>query len=95
MRMNDDVDADLPIRPVGAWADSRGNLYPTKTAALLVEIERVLGHFGTGESMAPGIARLLVSKRNELIPLLDAVDPEADLLEPISLEAEREKRKDA
>lgn len=94
--MNDDADAALPIRPVEAWSDSRGNLYPTKTAALLVEIERVLGHFGTGESMAPGIARLLVSKRHELIPLLDAVDPETpDLLEPISLEAEREKRKDA
>jgi len=94
--MSDDDDTALPIRPVEAWADSKGHLYPTKTAALLVEIERVLGHFGTGESMAPGIARLLVSKRHELIPLLDAVDPETpDLLEPISLEAEREKRKDA
>ena len=67
-----DGNSDIPVQPVQAWTDGRGHLYPTKEAALLVEIERVLGHFGTGESMAPGIARLIASKRDELVPLLTA-----------------------
>jgi hypothetical protein len=73
--MSDD-NPDIPVRSVQAWADGRGALYPTKEAALLVEIERVLGHFGTGDSMAPGIARLIAAKRDELIPLLSAFGPE-------------------
>lgn len=91
-RMNDD-DADIPVRPVQAWADGRGHLYPTKEAALLVEIERVLGHFGTGESMAPGIARLIASKRDELVPLLTAFGPET--VKAITLDLVREKRASA
>ncbi len=87
-------DDELPVRPVQAWIDGRGNLYPTKRAALLVEIERVLGHFGTGDSMAPGIARLIADKRHDLIPLLDALGPE-DKVEPISLDEAREKRGEA
>lgn len=82
-----DEDADIPVRPVQAWADGRGHLYPTKEAALLVEIERVLGHFGTGESMAPGIARLIASKRDELVPLLG---PET--VKAITLDLVRERR---
>jgi hypothetical protein len=73
--MSDD-NPDIPVRSVQAWAGGRGALYPTKEAALLVEIERVLGHFGTGDSMAPGIARLIAAKRDELIPLLSAFGPE-------------------
>ena len=90
-----DDDGDLPVKPVQAWADGRGNLYPTKEAALLVEIERVLGHFGKGESdsMAPGIARLIADKRHHLIPLLDAFGAEiAEAIEPISLDEVRERR---
>ncbi len=41
MRNNDE--ADLPIKAVQAWVDSKGHLYPTKEAALYVEIERLLG----------------------------------------------------
>lgn len=88
-------DDDLPVKPVQAWTDGRGNLYPTKEAALLVEIERVLGHFGKGESdsMAPGIARLIAEKRRHLMPLLDAFGPEtAEAMEPISLDEVRERR---
>lgn len=84
--------ADLPVRPVQAWTDGRGNLYPTKEAALLVEIERVLGHFGTGsgDSLVPGIARLIATKRHQLVPLLDAFGPETmEAIEPISLDAIR------
>jgi hypothetical protein len=57
---------------------------------LLVEIERVLGHFGTGESMAPGIARLIAAKRDELMPLLAAFGP--DTVKAISLDLARERR---
>ncbi len=87
--MNDE-DAEIPVRSVQAWADGRGKLYPTKEAALLVEIERVLGHFGTGESIAPGIARLIAAKRDELIPLLGAFEPET--VKTISLDLVRQKR---
>lgn len=72
--MTDSSDDDLPITPVQAWTDSKGQLHPTKEAALFVEIERLLGHVGTGESLAPGIARLLVERRNRLMPLLKAFD---------------------
>lgn len=75
--MRDEGEADLPIKSVRAWTDSKGQLHPTKEAALYVEIERLLGHVGTGESLAPGIARLLVERRDRLMPLLDAFD--ADL----------------
>ena len=81
---------DLPVKPVQAWADSRGHLYQTKAAALYVEIERLLGHVGTGESLAPGIARLLVSKRDQLSPLLEAFDDDAaEVLEAIPVPAAR------
>jgi hypothetical protein len=86
-------DADIPVRSVQAWTDGRGHLYPTKEAALLVEIERVLGHFGTGESMAPGIARLIASKRDELVPLLTAFGSET--VKAITLDLVRERRASA
>lgn len=85
-----DGESDIPVRAVQAWSDGRGHLYPTKEAALLVEIERVLGHFGTGESMAPGIARLIAAKRDELMPLLAAFGP--DTVKAISLDLARERR---
>jgi len=87
--------AELPVRPVQAWTDGRGNLYPTKEAALLVEIERVLGHSGatSADSLVPGIARLIASKRTQLVPLLEALGPETvDSIEPISLDAIRRLR---
>jgi len=83
-------ESGIPVREVQAWSDGRGHLYSTKEAALLVEIERVLGHFGTGESMAPGIARLIAAKRDELMPLLAAFGP--DTVKAISLDLARERR---
>ena len=72
------MSTDLPIAKVDAWRDGQGQLHPTKEAALLVEIERVLGRFGNAngsESLAPGLARLLVEKRAQLVPLLEAFGP--------------------
>jgi len=71
------IDADLPVKAVRAWVDSKGHLHPTKEAALYVEIERLLGHVGSGESLAPGIARLMVEKRGILIHLLEAFGAES------------------
>lgn len=88
--MNSNDGAGLPVKSVQAWTDGRGHLYPTKEAALLVEIERVLGHFGSGDSMAPGIARLIAAKRDELVPLLTAFGPET--VKAISLDLVRERR---
>jgi hypothetical protein len=68
--------AALPIQPVQAWTDSTGALHPTKDAALTVELERALGRIGQGEaSIAPGIAKMLVEKRDTIIPLLAAFGP--------------------
>ncbi len=79
-------DVDLPIKPVQAWVDSKGHLHPTKEAALYVEIERLLGHVGSGESLAPGIARTLVEKRGQLALLLGAFEPETgEVIEAIPL----------
>jgi len=83
--MRNQDDADLPIKAVQAWIDSKGHLYPTKEAALYVEIERLLGHVGTGESLAPGIARVLVEKRDRLMPLLKAFGAGAEVIEAIPL----------
>ncbi|MCW6533068.1 hypothetical protein [Sphingomonas lycopersici] len=84
MRNNDEADL-LPIKAVQAWVDSKGHLYPTKEAALYVEIERLLGHVGTGESLAPGIARVLVEKRDRLMPLLKAFGAASEVIEAIPL----------
>lgn len=74
--MSEDGDGDgLPIKPVQSWVDSKGHFHPTKEAALFNEIERLLGHVGAGESLAPGIARVLVEKRRQLVPLLNAFEP--------------------
>lgn len=72
------MSADLPVAEVPAWEDSAGQLHRTKEAALLVEIERVLGRFGNtagSESLTPGLARLLVEKRAQVAPLLEAFGP--------------------
>jgi len=70
--MYDVIEADLPVKAVRAWVDSRGCFHSTKEAALYVEIERLLGHVGSGDSLAPGIARLMVEKRGTLVQLLEA-----------------------
>lgn len=71
--------AALPIQPVQAWADSTGAMHSTKEAALTSELVRALGHVGNGEGMAPGIAKMLVEKRDQIMPLLAAFDvPEGD-----------------
>lgn len=89
--MRSNVDADLPIKPVQAWIDSKGHLFPTKEAALYVEIERLLGHVGSGESLAPGIARLMVEKRGTLIFLLEAFGADgAEVIEAISFVKSKE-----
>jgi hypothetical protein len=71
--------APLPIREVPAWTDSTGALHPSKDAALTVELERALGRIGQGEtSIAPGIAKMLVEKRDQIIPLLAAFEAEGE-----------------
>ncbi len=84
--MSIDSVEDLPIKRVYAWIDGKGQLHATKEAALYVEIERLLGHVGTGESLAPGIARTLVEIRDRLMPLLDAFDSDVpEIIEAIPL----------
>lgn len=83
--MHEVIDADLPIKAVRAWLDSKGHLHPTKDAALYAEIERLLGHLGSGESLAPGIARLMVEKRETLINLLSAFGTRAEEIDVIPL----------
>ena len=63
------------ITAVEAWRDSTGTIHPTKEAALFVEITRALGRVGNGDSLAPGLAKVIVEQRAVLVPLLEAFGP--------------------
>jgi hypothetical protein len=59
--------------PCQQWtADGVGSIHPTKEEAVMAEIEALLGKIGngSGESLTPGIARTIVSNRDQLIPIL-------------------------
>lgn len=48
------------------YFDDRGNFYKTPEAATLSDLERLLGKIGDGDSLAPGIAHLLLERRAEI-----------------------------
>ncbi len=71
-----DMAPALPT-PIEAWQDSTGAIHGTKSAALTVEIERVLGRTGNGGSLTPGLAQKIIEQRELLVPLLQAFGPVA------------------
>jgi hypothetical protein len=49
-----------------AYADNKGRLHATANAATLSDLACILGKIGDGDSLAPGIATLLLEKRSEI-----------------------------
>ena len=48
------------------YFDDKGIFFKTPEAATLSDLERLLGKIGDGDSLAPGIAHLLLEKRTEI-----------------------------
>jgi len=46
--------------------DSKGNFFRNPEEATMSDIAALLGQIGEGESLAPGIAHLLLEKRSDL-----------------------------
>lgn len=49
-----------------AFVDGKGRLHATANAATLSDLACLLGKIGDGDSLAPGIATLLLEKRGEI-----------------------------
>lgn len=55
----------MAIRGVG-YFDSRGHFFKTPDEATLSDLAALLGRMGEGDSLAPGIAKILFDKRDEI-----------------------------
>ncbi len=49
-----------------AYFDKKGQYYRTPEEATVSDLAGLLGRVGEGESLAPGIAHILLEKRNEI-----------------------------
>ena len=66
-----------------AYFDSRGLYHKTPEDATLSDLASLLGKIGDGESLAPGIAHMLLDRRTEL----DRIFAEHDALKQAEDEA--------
>jgi hypothetical protein len=48
------------------YFDSRGQYFKTPDEAVVSDLASLLGRIGEGDSLAPGIARILIDKRAEI-----------------------------
>jgi hypothetical protein len=55
----------MATRGVG-YFDGKGNYFRTPDEATLSDLAGLLGRMGEGDSLAPGIARILFDKRDEI-----------------------------
>jgi hypothetical protein len=55
----------MAVRGVGFF-DSKGQYYKTPHEATLSDLAGLLGRMGDGDSLAPGIAKILFEKRREI-----------------------------
>lgn len=46
--------------------DTRGNYYKTPEDATISDLAGILGKIGEGDSLAPGIAQMLLDRRSEI-----------------------------
>ena len=56
------------------YFDRKGNFFKSPRDATASDIARILGQIGEGESLAPGIAQMLLDKREELEDLFKEHD---------------------
>jgi hypothetical protein len=55
----------MAVRGIG-YFDSKGQYFKTPQEATLSDLAALLGRMGDGDSLAPGIAKILYDKRREL-----------------------------
>jgi hypothetical protein len=55
----------MAVRGVG-YFDSKGQYFKTPHEATLSDLAGLLGRMGDGDSLAPGIAKILFEKRREI-----------------------------
>jgi hypothetical protein len=55
----------MAVRGIG-YFDGRGQYFKTPQEATLSDLAALLGRMGDGDSLAPGIAKILFDKRREL-----------------------------
>jgi hypothetical protein len=48
------------------YFDSKGQYYKTPNEATISDLSNLLGRVGDGESLAPGIAHIMLEKRTEI-----------------------------
>jgi hypothetical protein len=63
----------MAVSKIG-YFDEKGNFFRTPTEATLSDLASMLGKVGDGESLAPGIAKMLMEKRDELERIFEAHD---------------------
>lgn len=61
------------------YFDSAGRFFPTAEEATMSDLAGILGRVGEGDSLAPGIAKLLFQKRQ----LIEQVFAEHDHMAPV------------
>ena len=55
----------MAVRGIG-YFDSKGHYFKTPDEATLSDLAGLLGRMGDGDSLAPGIAKILFDKREEI-----------------------------
>ncbi|WP_435417825.1 hypothetical protein WAB17_13300 [Parerythrobacter aurantius] len=66
---------ELTMARVGtAFFDNRGNFHKTPEEATVADLAALLGKIGDGESLAPGIAYMLLERRAEIEALFADYD---------------------
>jgi hypothetical protein len=63
----------MAVRGVG-YFDLKGNYFRTPEDATLSDLAGLLGRMGEGDSLAPGIARILFDKRHEIEAVFRSYD---------------------
>jgi len=65
--MINDFEGELTMATRGiGFFDRRGHFFKTADAATESDLAALLGQIGDGESLAPGIAHILLDRRNEI-----------------------------
>ena len=60
------------------YFDSKGHFYKTPNEATVSDLSSMLGKIGEGDSLAPGIALMLLEKRDEIEKIFAEHDLMAD-----------------
>ncbi len=71
----------MAVRNIG-YFDGRGHYFKTPEEATISDIAALLGRMGEGESLAPGIAKILLLKRREIEHIFSDHDAMVQAIDP-------------